>query len=139
MVIGPEKDPGPKLNDLVWVASGARDWRTMRNEATTACEKVAGMTCKLQRVVAKAHAIVLCEKESNVTCESFLDEDDVGLYRFVGLYSDNAKNMRLFLENSETKIKNRAETSCGKANVKCVLRKMIDLNQKQDTTFSMID
>lgn len=47
--------------------------------------------------------------------------------------------MRSFLENSDNKTKSRAETSCGKANVKCVLRKMIDLDQKQDTTFSMID
>ena len=234
LVVWPEKDTAPQFGSLVWVASGARDWREMRNEANAACQKTTGIQCKLGKVVAngylfqmtdengrswwngsdsaaningnakkicpdgeacfvvqsfdtnsprmtmvdqnkpvnpirgffalarpifnapswqkmavvtgqssyaiaKEQAIVLCQKESHVKCESFLDEDDNGFYPFVGLYSDNAKDTRWFFENSESRIRSRAEASCKKANVKCVLRKMIDLSQKQAAVFSMID
>ncbi len=98
-------------------------------------KKVAIVTGRASSADAKAAAISLCESQSKVRCESFLDEDDYGTAQFFGLFQDSDESTRGYFGFSPTEVEQRAQTSCARAKVTCTKRVIIDLAVRTDTAY----
>ena len=83
---------------------------------------------------ANTDAIALCESQSKVPCELFLDNPDNRHSMFLGVYSLPDKNLHMVFGYSAEDVKKRAAEFSVKNNATYTSRAIVDLHPRSEVT-----
>src|SRR3546814_760792 len=83
---------------------------------------------------ANADAMALCESQSKLRCELYLDNPDNRSSMFLGRYSIPEDRTNIIFGHSIEHLRERAIESCARNKVTCTNRAIVDLNERGETT-----
>jgi len=122
-----EPEPTRGYVSVAWPAT-ASNWH-----------RLAIVTGRPSVAVANADAIELCESQSKLRCDLYLDHPDNRNPMFLGVYSIPEDRVQIIFGHSVQDLKERAAESCLRNNLTCTDRVVVDLGKRGETTPSWKD
>ena len=96
--------------------------------------KLAIVTGRPTVAAADADVLALCERESRLKCELYLDHPDNKSSLVLGLYALPEDRLQIIFGFSIEEMEQRAAESCASNNVTCTQRAVVDLTRRGETT-----